>query len=150
MAVRSKTSWPVMALVMRSMSSGLISRYGKTDMENLLLGLKETQSADCAKRSPNQKIGASESPCDRYGRAQFNMTCFCRFFSYPSHHATDFASCERLYRLVMLGSLFDTAVLPSGAYHEDAARVFARQRSSTTTEGFAQHGEVLGGLGQAA
>ena len=27
---------------------------------------------------------------------QFNMTCLCRFFSYPSHPATDSASCERL------------------------------------------------------
>jgi len=78
------------------------------------------------------------------------MTCLCCFFSSPSHHATDFASCERLYPLVMLGSLFDTAVLLSGAYHEDDAEFFARQRSSTTTEGFAQHGAGLGGLGQAA
>ena len=31
------------------------------------------------------------------------MTCLCRFFSYPSHPATDCASCERLYTLVMFG-----------------------------------------------
>ena len=58
MAVRSKTSWPVMALVMRSMSSGLISRYGKTDMENLLLGLKETQPSGLRKKeAPIKKLG---------------------------------------------------------------------------------------------
>ena len=97
MAVRSKTSWPVMVLVMRSMSSGLISRYGKTDMENLLLGLMETQSADCAKKRPQLENGASGSPCDRYGPAQFNMTRLCCLFSYPSHPATDCSvSCLRI------------------------------------------------------
>ena len=31
------------------------------------------------------------------------MTRLCCFFSYPSHPATDCASCERLYTLVMFG-----------------------------------------------
>jgi len=74
-----------MALVMRSTSSGLISRYGKTDMKiswgcDHPSGLVKRTQRECAKEAPTGN-GASGSSRDSYDRAQFNMTCIPVFFS---------------------------------------------------------------------
>ena len=53
MAVMSKASWLVMALVMRSMSSGLISRYGKIDMKiSFQLERENALSVSAQKEAP--------------------------------------------------------------------------------------------------
>ena len=78
MAVMSKASWPVMALVMRSMSSGLISRYGKIDMKISFQLERENALSVSAQKRPRRAMGL---PFDGYGLVQINMTCLCRFFS---------------------------------------------------------------------